>query len=469
MAYTIQRIIDCMTQPNSPSGYYPQWGPINYSPNQNPAQQGNQWGSDQAGNPYTGSYAYINCKIRSNDPTLTGDGFSQTNLDALGYADSQNIMPYPWVDVDCAWQNHVTYNGVVTSNTSTNGRVNYKNFVHLTLLNDGTWVTSGSADMNSGTPGSYLNFTPGAAGGAETTLSFGSALNQLRYESGGNGVSLGAVCQQYPTNYAVWEAYPLGGYVQTKGYFKANVVGTLVYIEARTVLHNAGGTDDRNLMNCLIKIGADWTIQNTANLGEYMHSNWQLVSPDGSWNLYAATDIPAATLQANPPPGFGTAVTSPPPLPTLTGLPIYANWVLVGDWQGDSQPTPVVPASPSALSATTNLGVVTLVWQGTLVNNVGYAIQRSTASNSGFSTVATSYGDDIWTTTDSPGNGTWFYRVNAFNNNGSSAYSNVIQITVDVTVEAGPPGNPTQAPSSRLLPGRFRPILLPSGSGIGWV
>jgi hypothetical protein len=45
-AYTAQRIIDCMVLPNSPSGWYPAWGPINYNPGQDPNQQNNQWGSE---------------------------------------------------------------------------------------------------------------------------------------------------------------------------------------------------------------------------------------------------------------------------------------------------------------------------------------------------------------------------------------------------------------------------------------
>lgn len=454
MAYTVQRIIDCMTQPNSPSGYYPAWGPANYNPGQDPNQQGNQWGSDQAGNPYTGSYAYVSQKIRQSDPTCTGDGYYYTYLDQRGLGDGQAVMPYPWVDVNDSWQHR---------NTATNARVHYKDMYHYTLLTDGTWVLSGYEPFNSVQPGSYLNFGP-----AQTNIdiSQGSAYNQYRFEAGG-GVSLGAI-NQGATSLSVWEAYPLQGYVRSIGYFKANVVGTLVFIEARTILHNGAGTDDRNLQYAMLKIGCDWTIQGVANLGEYMHSNWQVVSADGVWNLYASTDIPAATLQANPPPGFGASITPPPPLPTLTGLPIYANWVLVGDWQGDEQPTPIVPANPSNLTATVSSSTVTLVWSGSHINTAGYVIERS-SDGASYSQLKTIDNGDTWNSIDTPANGTWFYRLYAQNANGVSGYSNVVQVTVDASVVEGPPGNPIAAPVTRLLPGRFRQIQPLSGGGTGWV
>jgi hypothetical protein len=303
-AYTAQRIIDCMVLPNSPSGWYPAWGPINYNPGQDPNQQNNQWGSDQAGDPNTHSYAYVSTAIRAGDPSTAEDGFALLNLENTGYSDNQNIMPYPWVDVCTSWQLHTTYNGVVTSNTATNARVHYRNFTHYVLLTTGQWVLAGYASMSSGIPGSYLNFGPSQGPNRDNTLIYqGAGYDQFRYEPDG-GVSLGAICQTYPANYSVWENYPLGGYVRTKGYFKSNVVGSVVWVEARTILHNPAGIDDRNLQNAMIKMGCDWTIQSVANLGEYFHSNWQVIPADGQWRLYAASDIAKSVLRNNPPPGI---------------------------------------------------------------------------------------------------------------------------------------------------------------------
>lgn len=303
--YSVQRIIDCMVLPNSPANWYPAWGPANFNPSQDPNQPGSppHWGSNQSGDPSTGSAAYVVTKIRQGDPTTSGSGYCLTYLDAVVYngaplSDAQNIMPFPWLDFDDSWQQR---------NTSQNGRINWRNLLLEVLLTDGTWVTVQKVDYSSGVPGSYLDF---AAVETEITVAQGAALNNYRFESAGNGVSLGALCQGATDKY-VFEGYPIQGYVRTKGYFKANVVGVVVSVEARTILHNPQGVDDRAQMNNMLKIGSDWTIQGVANLGEYLHSRWERVDPDGQWRKYAASDIPQATLRANPPPSALTApVTS---------------------------------------------------------------------------------------------------------------------------------------------------------------
>ncbi len=81
-----------------------------------------------------------------------------------------------------------------------------------------------------------------------------------------------------------------------------NMRGVIQSIEARLILTNGGGTDDRATSGIMSWIGGDWYNNNSSWMNEHKHARLRLVSND--WDIYGNTDIPAATLRLNKPPGW---------------------------------------------------------------------------------------------------------------------------------------------------------------------
>lgn len=83
-----------------------------------------------------------------------------------------------------------------------------------------------------------------------------------------------------------------------------------------------------------------------------------------------------------------------------------------------------VPAPPSGLAATSEVGAVTLAWSDNATNETGYRVQRSDSNTVGWTTIATlpagatSYRDAAIFLTE-----TYTYRVQAFNAAGASGQS----------------------------------------------
>ncbi|HMN81228.1 MAG TPA: hypothetical protein PKA20_15015 [Burkholderiaceae bacterium] len=310
--YKVQAIIDEMVLPNSENMY-----PSHYSVSF-PDRAGNwsQWGANNNGDPTTGSYAYVDRKIRPSDVGPSGTGYSYENLSLATIPAGNVVRRFPWVVVGDAWQ---------LRNTSTNTRVQVRNIRHLALRFNGAWEDVGFNALTT-QPRNYGSWhsiwlgpgmSSGNGQGHALDIGTGSALADGRVESDG-GSSLGSIGMgntnvgvasgtstplQYYSTY-VWHFYPLNAFDKSRSDLEANYAGTVLCMETKLTLHNPNGPDDRSKSAMLVNIGADYynVSQNLAYVGGTMHSRWKRITND--WSLTCATDISAAQLRASPPPGF---------------------------------------------------------------------------------------------------------------------------------------------------------------------
>ena len=189
--------------------------------------------------------------------------------------------------------------------TSTNTRLQLRNQRFWVWEADGSW-TLYSNDANPITgPNSdawaswHANFR---SPGLETYegISQGSGVYDWKSEaSNGGGESIGGVGQGDRYGWAV-HGYPIR-ITRTRNEW-INMRGVIQSIEARLILTNGGGTDDRATSGIMSWIGGDWYNNNSSWMNEHKHARLRLVSND--WDIYGNTDIPAATLRANKPPGW---------------------------------------------------------------------------------------------------------------------------------------------------------------------
>lgn len=92
-------------------------------------------------------------------------------------------------------------------------------------------------------------------------------------------------------------------------------------------------------------------------------------------------------------------------------------------------PPPAVPGTPTLSKSGT---VITIVWADNSNNETGFEVQRErrTGGNKwGESTIVANVGADVTSTTNSPGTGTFRYRVRSYNGNGPSNWSAWASIT----------------------------------------
>jgi hypothetical protein len=91
-------------------------------------------------------------------------------------------------------------------------------------------------------------------------------------------------------------------------------------------------------------------------------------------------------------------------------------------------------APPTSLGASLGGTTVTLTWTPTVSTaTTGYELLRSPTSGSGFSVVSTVTPRTAATTTNSPGNGTWFYVLASVYQSWRSASSNEAKVTLGST------------------------------------
>lgn len=145
----------------------------------------------------------------------------------------------------------------------------------------------------------------------------------------------------------------------------------------------------------------------------------------------------------------------------LTGNRTYWYKVAAYNTAGNSAYSNVAsdttaPQAPSALTAVAGTGVnwnkITLNWTDNAANEVGFKIERGTASAGPFTQIATNAtGVTTYLDTGLVANTTYYYRVRSYNANGNSAYSN----TASSPTGNQPPlltaiGNKTVASGSQL-------------------
>lgn len=103
-----------------------------------------------------------------------------------------------------------------------------------------------------------------------------------------------------------------------------------------------------------------------------------------------------------------------------TALPTPPGAGVVGT--GGGQGAPGSPAAPTNMVATVAGAQVTLNWSDNSANETGFRIERRSATGS--YTTLTTVAANTTTHNDTPGAGTWYYRVYALNASGDSAPSN---------------------------------------------
>lgn len=187
------------------------------------------------------------------------------------------------------------------SPVATNTRLQLRN-VRLYVWNaDGTWTTysNDNAPMTQTRASWHANFR--SPGNEQTEgMEVGSGLTQIRNESGnGGGESIGSL------GAGTREIWTIHGYPFSVTKSRSEWIGmrgVVQSLECRLILHNPAGTDDRASSGILCWQSADWYNNNETWMNEHFHPRLRSVSND--WQLMAGTDIPAATLRANKPPGW---------------------------------------------------------------------------------------------------------------------------------------------------------------------
>lgn len=108
-------------------------------------------------------------------------------------------------------------------------------------------------------------------------------------------------------------------------------------------------------------------------------------------------------------------------------------------------PPATIPAAPSNLIATASgSSVINLIWTDNSLDETSFVLQRSLSSGSGFATIATLVANT--TTYSNSGlnsSTTYFYKVQAVNSTGGSAWSNIAYATTAVSGPPAAPGNLT--------------------------
>lgn len=124
-------------------------------------------------------------------------------------------------------------------------------------------------------------------------------------------------------------------------------------------------------------------------------------------------------------------------------------------------PVPSPPAAPTSLAATSvSSSQINLRWTDNATNETGFTVERGTSQNGPFNRVASLPTNTTWYTDgDLAPSSSYFYRLQAFNDGGTSPYSATATATTDASAGAGSGGTveeplpePTPTPSSDPTP-----------------
>jgi PKD repeat protein len=134
--------------------------------------------------------------------------------------------------------------------------------------------------------------------------------------------------------------------------------------------------------------------------------------------------------------GDGTNATGASANHTYSSAASYTAVLTVTDNQGSTGTASAtitvssnLPSAPSNLTGSAGRGTATLTWKDNSGNENGFYVERAPSGSSTFQQIG-SVAANVTTFTDSPGRGTFVYRVRAHNAAGVSAYSNTATVRV---------------------------------------
>lgn len=207
-----------------------------------------------------------------------------------------------------------------------------------------------------------------------------------------------------------------------------------------------GGTTARFIQGAVATVAAPTNLTATAN-GTVLNLNWVDNASDETGytvqrSLSASSNfVTIATLAAN-------SIAYP-----NTGLPNSTTYYYrvqavrsntVSAWSNTANATtvalpPSIPVAPTNLTATANGTSINLAWTDNAINETTYIVQRSLSASTNFITIATLAANSItYINAGLPNSTTYYFRVQAANTNGVSAWTN----TANATTVALPPTIP---------------------------
>lgn len=137
--------------------------------------------------------------------------------------------------------------------------------------------------------------------------------------------------------------------------------------------------------------------------------------------------------------GDGTTGSGPSPAKVYATAGSFTATLTVTDNQGATgtatvgvtvSPAPAPPAAPTNASASASGRTVTVRWTDRSSNETGFYVERAVKGKNSVFTRVGELGADVTVWVETVTANTWIYRVQAFNANGVSAYSNQTTIRV---------------------------------------
>lgn len=246
-----------------------------------------------------GKYPYIAIGRNRSDAQSywPGEYLSDSSPQGVGISDGTSIRRQPWFVVGRAAQ---------VAGTAGNTRVQTRGFKQLVLESGNTWTTDASTDEAIESASWHANFR---SPGNETyeAITTGGQAGQRRVEPSGNGggSSLGSIGvgndgSAIPRRLK-WalHGYPVNSSRTRLQWLQCH--GAMTVLEARLILHDPSGTDDRANAGLLMWTGADW-YAGGSYINEHCHGRLKLITND--WQIFSAHDLTSAQLASYPPTGY---------------------------------------------------------------------------------------------------------------------------------------------------------------------
>lgn len=246
-----------------------------------------------------GKYPYIAIGRNRSDAQSywPGEYLSDSAPQGVSISNGTSIRRQPWFVVGRAAQ---------VAGTAGNTRVQIRGFKQLVLESDNSWTTDASADECIESASWHANFrSPGNETYEE--ISTGGQPGQRRVESvaNGGGSSLGSIGvgndgSSIPRRLR-WalHGYPVNSSRTRLAWLQCK--GAMTVLEARLILHDPSGVDDRANAGLLMWTGADW-YAGGSYINEHCHGRLKLITND--WQIFSAHDLTSAQLASYPPPGY---------------------------------------------------------------------------------------------------------------------------------------------------------------------